>query len=369
MRFRILLILALVAPSVAVHAVNTLDPTAAVSTLNLLISQYESRIKQLESENAILRNEMVKAGIKIPLSEYSWAVITEVSAYPSVPIVIPVTVTWSQSEIWSGANTAQSWVDASLALTEQYGKDVSAFVSKIHKDWTSIKDFYKFNTWAKIAGYEFVQSWANDYVFVDVVFGTGTSGIYDMKILYQFEKKEYKRRLVGIFEYNTTYGKYVTRPGGTNPFAGIPRTFIKDPYYAGVVVVPSTVLSSSGASATTNVSSSVPTPTPTESTQPTSPTSSAELADILKAYSEKKYLSTISLSNTYLEKNPPTVEVLNVRYRTYFIIGKFTESLAELVKIESLGGLDRQTACNAQVIATYSKNQALIDKYTAACKK
>lgn len=154
-----------------------------------------------------------------------------------------------------------------------------------------------------------------------------------MKILYQFEKKEYKRRLIGIFEYNTAFGKYVTRPGGSNPFPGVPRTFIKDPNYAGVVVVPSTVTTSSGTSTPSNVSSSVPTPT---ATTPTG-VSSAEIADILKAYSEKKYLSTISLSNTYLEKNSPTVEVLNVRYRTYFIIGKFTESLAELAKIEKLG--------------------------------
>lgn len=92
MRFRILLILALVAPAFVAHATTTLDPTAAVSTLNLLISQYESRIKQLESENAILRNEMVKAGIKIPLAEYSGAVVTEVTPIPSIPIVIPVTV-------------------------------------------------------------------------------------------------------------------------------------------------------------------------------------------------------------------------------------------------------------------------------------
>lgn len=96
---------------------------------------------------------------------------------------------------------------------------------------------------------------------------------------------------------------------------------------------------------------------------------SVTLADINKAYSDKRYLTTISLSNTYLASNAPTSEVISIRYRTYFIIGKYTESLAELAKMESLGALDRQTACNAQVIATYSKNQTLVDKYTAICKK
>jgi hypothetical protein len=93
------------------------------------------------------------------------------------------------------------------------------------------------------------------------------------------------------------------------------------------------------------------------------------MADISKAYNDKRYLTTISLSNTYLATNKPTTELLSIRYRTYFIIGKYAESLAEIGKIETLGTLDRQTACNAQVIATYSKNQSLVDKYTKLCKQ
>jgi hypothetical protein len=96
---------------------------------------------------------------------------------------------------------------------------------------------------------------------------------------------------------------------------------------------------------------------------------SVTVVDILKAYGEKKYLSTITLSNEYLAKNKATTEILNIRYRTFFIIGKFSDSLAEVAKIETLGGLDRQTACNAQVIATYSNNTALVAKYKAICTK
>lgn len=109
--------------------------------------------------------------------------------------------------------------------------------------------------------------------------------------------------------------------------------FVKDPNFSGNVVIPSTV---SASGSTVTPPSSVNTGVSIVPSSPSS-TSTAEIADILKAYSEKKYLSTISLSNTYLEKNPPTVEVLNVRYRTYFIIGKFTESLSELAQIEKLG--------------------------------
>ena len=92
------------------------------------------------------------------------------------------------------------------------------------------------------------------------------------------------------------------------------------------------------------------------------------LADVEKAYADKRYLTTISLSTAYLAVNPATVDMLRIRYRTFFIIGKYSESLAEIAKIESLGKLEKAMACDAQVIATYSKTQSLVDKYTKICK-
>lgn len=372
MRFRYITLLLLLVPATLAQASTiTLDPSSAVSTLNMLISQYESRIKQLESENAILRNEMMKAGIKIPLNEYSWAVLSTNPPVSTVPPIVTSIASWSTAPVSSWAlwqTNSPSVVSGSIdtvGLTAQYGKDVSGFINKIHTDWKSIKEFYKIDSKAQIAWYEFVQSGSNDFTFVDIVIGTGTAGIYDIKMLYQFEKNEYKRKLIGIFDYSPVFTRYVTRAWGSNPFAWVPRTFIRDPLYTGVVSVPATVTPPTNSG---SVTATVLTPA-TNPTTPQNPTSVADTADILKAYSEKKYLSTISLSNAYLEKNAPTVEILNIRYRTYFIIWKFTESLAELAKIEALGWLDRQTACNAQVIATYSKNSSLIEKYTAICKK
>jgi outer membrane murein-binding lipoprotein Lpp len=66
-----LLICLTLSPLGGYAATGILDASTAVSSLNLLIAQYESRIKQLESENAVLKNEMVKANIKIPLIDYS----------------------------------------------------------------------------------------------------------------------------------------------------------------------------------------------------------------------------------------------------------------------------------------------------------
>ena len=109
--------------------------------------------------------------------------------------------------------------------------DVAGFISRINRDWIAIKSAYTLPSNTRIAAYEFVGTGAQDYVFIDIVSGTGTTGVYDTKILYQFEKTEYKRKLIGIFDYNSATTRYTTRTG-TNPFACVPRTFVRDPYYA-----------------------------------------------------------------------------------------------------------------------------------------
>lgn len=220
-----LLFIALVSPLVSSAESPNLSSEETLKQLILIVSQNESRIKYLESENALLRNEMVKAGIKIPLSDYSGAVMQNTGAtkIPSVyltgiltPPPTPISVT--------GALLVQ--------LTKEYGKDIGGFILRIEREWRDIRNAYQLPMNAQIGGYEFVQSGAMDHVFVDIVYGTGTAGIYDAKILYQFEKSEYKRKLVGFFEYNKGTSGYTTR-SGTNPFPGIARSFVRDPYFGG----------------------------------------------------------------------------------------------------------------------------------------
>lgn len=203
-----------------------LDPDSTISQLRLLIAQYDTRIKQLENENAILKYEMVKAGIKIPLTDYSGAIKeplpTQVTTNNTPAPTLPSTPSVSTGEI---ANT--------------YGKQVAGFVARITTDWRAIREHYQLDSTARIAGYEFVQTGANDHVFVDIVIGTGTTGVYDMKILYQFEKTEFKRKLIGMFVYDIAHEKYITK-SGANPFAGTNRVFVKDPNYSGVAIIPST---------------------------------------------------------------------------------------------------------------------------------
>ncbi len=332
---------------------GSLTTEETLKQLILLVSQYDSRIRFLESENTILKNEMMKAGIKIPLTIYTGSVIQEVqnTTIPSVYLTGILTPPPPPIDI-TGALITQ--------LNNQYGKDITGFIMRIQKEWKDIRNAYKLPENAKIGGYELIQSGALDYVFVDIVYGTGTAGIYDAKILYQFEKAEYKRKLIGFFEYSASTTRYTTR-SGVNPFPGVARTFIRDPYFVGQITPPSTatvpimtpVISGEVNSGTVQ---------PIISTNPT-----VVFADVEKAYTEKRYLSVIALSSTYLASNTPTYELLRIRYRTYFIIGKYSESLAEIAKIQALGKLDKQTACDAQVIATYSKDTSLVSKYAATC--
>ena len=67
MRKIILLVLLLVSSLANVTAAD-LDPIAQTKAL---LDQYSARVKYLEIENAILREEMRKAKIQIPLSLFS----------------------------------------------------------------------------------------------------------------------------------------------------------------------------------------------------------------------------------------------------------------------------------------------------------
>lgn len=83
---------------------------------------------------------------------------------------------------------------------------------------------------AYIAGYEFVQSGSLDHVFVDINYtgSVSATGSYDAKILYQFDKTTYARKLIGFFQYNSLTGYYVTKTGN-NIFPGVKRIWIADP--------------------------------------------------------------------------------------------------------------------------------------------
>ncbi len=353
------------------------SPAEALTVLTRLVQAYEARIRQLEAENDAMRAQLVRAKvIKLPLVANPPTVISPIAPGvtftgtdtppPSTPVTpvdatppkvteVPVVVTVPDTSVTDRAiETIRTMYNASYA----------GFIKKIHEEWEQIKSAYTLPKDAVISAYEFVQTADKDQVFVDIVSSPSYTGsVYEWKILYQFDPTSFKRKLIGYFELDKKLERYVTVKWG-NPFGGVKRVEVKDPFL-GKNNTPPLIISNP----------TLPVTTASGASQwqanlvPTTNASTVSLSDIQQAYSGKRYLSVISLSNSYLESNAPTLEILRMRYRTFFIIGKYSESLKDIQKIQALqGSLDRTIACDAQVIATYSKDQKLIDSYTKICK-
>jgi hypothetical protein len=332
------------------------DMTAAeaesmVNQMKAILDQYATRITSLEQENRVLRNEVMKAGIKIPLSAY-----TTTGSTSSTSIATGATVTWTTQSSGSTLTTPVSQGDLSSAILAQYPGSVGGFINKIHTDWPAIQTAYKLQSGSYIGAYEFVKTPLNNQVFVDIMYGRTYTGTYDAKILYEYHTGTYQRKLIGFFEYDTKSKAYITRTG-TNPHAGKERTIIVDPYIAKNLWTTPPV---------TSGANQIISP---ENTGSTTVGAIVTFKDVEQAYSSKRYLSVISLSNSYLASNPATYDILRIRYRTFFIIGKYDESLKEIAKIEALGKLDKTVACDAQAIATYGVNQTLSATYAKVCAK
>lgn len=130
---------------------TTSTGTNLITDLNRLLGQYESQLKYLQAENSVLRNEISKAGIKIPLSEFPSSVSTET----------PATVTGSTTTTGNTETTTRSVsgeFEVALGNIETtHGKRYRGFIAGITPNWSAIKNAYKLPADASILGYEFVK--------------------------------------------------------------------------------------------------------------------------------------------------------------------------------------------------------------------
>ena len=89
--------------------------------------------------------------------------------------------------------------EISVATIEKtHGASYAGFIKRIISEWDKVRDAYAMPKCARIGGYEFVQSGALDHVFIDIIYTGSVSGtgIFDAKILYQFDKTTYARKLI-----------------------------------------------------------------------------------------------------------------------------------------------------------------------------
>ena len=184
-----------------------------------------------------------------------------------------------------------------------------------------------------------MQTGNYDHVFVDILYDKKTeAGAYNVKILYQYDKTTFARKLVGLFVFSDAQKAFITKTG-SNPFAKAERKFVVDPYFSGT------------------------TPTNPNVSQNVTGTASELVAKIAAAYQANQYETVVSLTDTYLKNNAPTFEVLHYKYRNLFIVKRYADSLETIKQMESLGMANTVVYCDAYAVALYAGNNTLANTY------
>lgn len=306
---------------VAVFSQTSLTPQELSAQMQKLLAQYAEKIRILEAENIMLRNLMAKHEIQIPLEEYN--------------------------KIFSDNNTSTT-PDASVISPNTHNQSAitpikQGFIDQFKKDWPDVRRAYSMPENAFIGAYEFVKNDKENTAYVDIVYGEWTpEWAYNAKLLYEFNKENFKRTLIGFFEYNTTTKVYVTKKW-KNPFAGIEREVVRE---AAPVMTP-----------TSNANPSTPVVNTADS-------SALKIeSDMLNAYNKKDYNSLLKISDSYLKNSQGTYKIYLYRYRSYFLLGQYTQALGEIKKMENIKLADEKIYCDAAVVAQYAKDAHLSSQY------
>ena len=300
--------------------------TALNQSIATLIAKYEAQIQALQTENQQLKNQIASLQSATGGTTASTGTTTPTVTTPSV--VTPVATTSAGTGVYA------------------------QIVAKINANLANILSENNLAGYSTIGLFEFINS---DAFFMSLDDGNNPAGVtaFKTKILYKYDSALNLTK-IGVFDLDYASQKYRTI-SGSNPYAGTTRTRVPNPGYKGKLL-----------DATTATTSPTTTPTTTTTT-----TVAPTLANIQAAYNSNKILNALTLSDQYILSNPNDVTVLIIRYRSYYIVGKYDNSLAEIKKIEAIQGanFDRTIACDASVIAKISKNTTASTYYSAICKK
>ena len=307
----------------------TSSPTELVKKMQELLNQYSDRIQALEGENKMLREAMAQHNIQIPLADFQ----KNVAATGSTNVA-PTT----------GTNATNP---GSTELQK-------GFINQIRLDWPAIREAYGMPANARIGMYEFVKNEAENNAFADIIYGDGTSeGAYNAKLLYEFDKTTFKRKLIGYFEYDTNTKRYITRRGN-NPFPTAERIRV---YESAVTNLAPSIQTQTPETPQTN------TPAPTTNTN-TNNSAAAEVEKKMRdAYLAKNFAQVFSISDEYLKNNPATYMIYFHRYRSYFAQGKYQQTMDVIKKMEAEKLADARIYCDAYAVAQIIKDSTLSTRY------
>lgn len=315
-----------------------------------IIKSLEETIRLLKDENAILKAKITPAQTSVSVS--NWA-------------TTQITSSWSSAQVqtWTTTKT-QTWTNVKPSSIDKYNK----LIDKINASASDIFRSEKLSTWSTIWLFEFIEP-SNFFISIDDKANPSWVAAFKRKILYSYDEK-LNLEIVWRFDldYNSWY--YVT-VFWKNPFARIQRIRVKNPSYDWKLLDETTTQTQTWVSQNTSSTTTSKTTTTSTSTTNTVSTTNITADSIKAAYASNKILDALKLSNEYIKSNPNNIEILVIRYRSYYILWKYTESLAEIQKIESIkwDSIDKIIVCDAKTIAKLWKNTELNTKYAALCSK
>lgn len=92
------------------------EADSMVTEMKTILDQYALKIRALEAENTVLREEIRKAGIQIPLSAYSGAIIQ--TATPTSTSTTPTTSSTSTGTTTTVAPTVSTGTGLTVSMIE-----------------------------------------------------------------------------------------------------------------------------------------------------------------------------------------------------------------------------------------------------------
>lgn len=338
-----LIVGSLLFPSIV--SAEEIKPTE-IEVIRAMLLKSEDRIKALEAENKNLWTEI--AALKNAIAP------TVIGTTPVKPITETVTTTNTPVKTSAPVKTESTG-------TEKYDKLITItndILPRLLAD-------NKIDASATIGMYEFVEPNA---FFIAIDDGKNEAGVtaFPYKFLYQYDKN-FTITQIGFFKLDQRVQLYTT-VSGNNPHAKAARIRIKNPLYKGKLLE----FNLDGSTKIPTPATTTTTPTTTSTAViPTTPIKDVTVDQIKNAYNKNKLLEALSLSNSYIAKDQSNADVYRIRYRSFYILGKLSDSLDAIAKLEALNPSDfaKTIACDGKKIAKLAKKTDLQAHYTGLCKE
>lgn len=337
----IAVILSLLTLTWVTYADELEDIKASFTNIQTLIKNYEANLKNLQAENESLKKNISDLEAKISSLLNSW-IITKVET----PKVI-TTQTWT---------VVQSSVKASTV--EKYNQ----IIDKINNDSSNIFANNNLSAGSTIWLFEFIEP---DAFFISIDDGLNPAGVtaFKSKILYKYDKN-LALTVVWIFSLDYKSWYYITK-FWKNPYARTTRIRVKNPSY-NWKLLPS--VNSTNTNTTITITQTQPTQPTVNTATSTDQTVTFEM--VKNAYVNNKILDMLKLSNEYIKTDSNNVDVLRMRYRWFHMLGKYSDALLEIQKIQEIQwpNMNKVVACDGSIIAKLAKNNDLSKTYQDICK-